>query len=933
MKKLLLLLLVFTLAFSMMSCFLLEKPEPDPTPTPDGPGTNQENPDNNNPDQNDPDKNDPDQNNPGSEVENATAGSEKIINVYLIAGQSNAVGYGMDTNKTIANSDPRFVQGFDNVLYYASLERWGGAAVDVEFQPVTLGLGVAADRSGAEIGIASAIADNGEMNAIIKCAQGATHLYPDTQYDVSINYGTWTSPSYIEKYNLDLSENAKIGYMYTRFENTVKDGLELLIAEGYTPVIKGVWWMQGEAEMFTITMASAYKELYETLINDTRNMLSQVTGYDCSETPFICGLPKWNTNNSPAPTYQETVRQAMKTVAGSMTNVGYVDCMPLNQHDDWHFDAQGQKTLGEKFIEGLAEFDGEEIFETKLSVDNEIKLVATNKGLEFRANLTDFDPADKYQYGFIIVPTEKLGSLKGNYIAELDKAGVAYKNISATVKVDKLDETYSDVYFTAKLDNIAYADLNTAFTAIAYVKNEYGAYLYSSRYLSDSIARLASVELYKEGADVEALQKIVNAGINFLNGTPEESAENDPGLELICDDVNLFLSESRKPYQLQVTKSQDVDYFVRYSSENPEIATVDQNGVIKTHALGSTFIVVECAGKTKKIQVTVEAFNKDGVTFDGVISNGEYIGDFITDANSGVAVNFAGMTKNGNLYLAFELIHGEWSPLHNSWWFNDNLEIKVNDGTSYTVVFYEGVATYSKNISYGISKTEELGDKLVTVVELCIENVDEANRLKVGFNGTNFGWLGTIWHDELNRGYVTAEGIKVKQPINMGNGLVLDGSFDEAVYTENVKNNVLYANGNGANVEILGTLIDKGVLLGVTVYHNMSNDVSLGYPYDWFTYMNIEIHFNSSDTQFIAIANNVYSWGEFFTYCKTVPNGAGYISTFEIFVPYESIGVNAGVESVSFTARGWFETGWCDLLNNSWEATHKISANGISVLN
>ena len=79
--------------------------------------------------------------------------------------------------------------------------------------------------------IASAIADNGEMNAIIKCAQGATHLYPDTQYDVSINYGTWTSPSYIEKYNLDLSENAKIGYMYTRFENTVKDGLELLIAE------------------------------------------------------------------------------------------------------------------------------------------------------------------------------------------------------------------------------------------------------------------------------------------------------------------------------------------------------------------------------------------------------------------------------------------------------------------------------------------------------------------------------------------------------------------------------------------------------------------------------------------------------------------------------------------------------------------------------
>ena len=130
------------------------------------------------------------------------SGTEKIINVYLIAGQSNAVGYGMDTGNKIAKSDDRFVNGFDNVLYYGSFERWSGKSFDGGFEPVKLGMGVEPTRSGAEIGIANAVADYGEMSAIIKCAQGATHLYPDTTYEVSLKYGTWTSPTYIKNNNV-----------------------------------------------------------------------------------------------------------------------------------------------------------------------------------------------------------------------------------------------------------------------------------------------------------------------------------------------------------------------------------------------------------------------------------------------------------------------------------------------------------------------------------------------------------------------------------------------------------------------------------------------------------------------------------------------------------------------------------------------------------
>lgn len=923
MKKILLFLLIFTLAFSMISCFNFGN-TPDDNNQQGGAdnGDTTQPDDNNNPE----DDNNQEEGRPGSE--NADTVSEKIINVYLIAGQSNAVGYGMDTGNKIANSDRRFVKGFDNVLYYGSFERWNGQALDEKFQPVTLGMGVAQDRSGAEIGIASAIADNGEMNAIIKCAQGATHLYPDTNYEVSLNYGTWTSPTYIEKNNVNLSENPMIGYMYTRFENSVREGIEMLIAEGYTPVIKGVWWMQGEAEMFTTQMASAYRELFETLITDMRNMLSDATGYDCSETPFVCGLPKWNTNNSPAPAYQGMVRSAMETVAKKMTNVSCVDCMPLNQHDDWHFDAEGQKYLGEKFVEAVSEFEAEELFETDLSIDPEIKVLAASRGLGFKANLTSYNPSWENSYGFIVVPTASLKGITGDYISALDKAGVEYKNIPATVTVDKAGE-YSDIYFTCEFTDIAYADLHTEYTAIAYLVDQYGSYLYSSRFLSDSIARLASEKLYEDGADIDAMQKIVNAGINYLKGAPEESSENDPGFEMSADEITLALSSS-KTHKLQYTMSTEVDYFVRFSSENPDILTVDANGEIKTVGYGTTYVVIECAGRSAKAKVTVEHFSKDGVTFDGVIANGEYVGDVITASNGNIDVKFAAMIKNGNFYMGVEILHGEWSTKQNNWWDNDNLEFKLSDGISHTVVFYDGEPKYSNNISYGMSKTYEVSGNLVTVIEICVEGVSDAEHIKVGFNGVKFSWLGAIWHNDLNLAYVTESGIVREKPIDLGNGIILDGKYDEAVYTDNVKNNSITANANGADVEIIGTLVDGGVLLGVTVNHNVAVDIPLIEPADWFRYMNIEFHFGGSDTQFIAIAHNRNSLGNLFTYCNTVANGSGYTSSFEIYIPFEAIGAKNNVTSVDFTARGWFETGWCDLLNSSWAASHTVSADGIT---
>ena len=692
--------------------------------------------------------------------------TEKLINVYLIAGQSNAVGYGMDTGNKIAKSDERFTEGFENVLYYGEHERWTGKYLNNGFEPVKLGMGVAKDRSGAEIGIANAVADYGEMNAIIKCAWGATHLYPDTQYDVSLKQGTWTSPTYIENNNVDTSKNPLIGNMYRRFEQTVADALQLLIEDGYTPVIKGIWWMQGEAEMFTLDMASAYRELFETLIYDMRNTLGDLTGYDCSNVPFICGLPKWNSKNSTPPTYQGMVRESMITVSKSVDNVGCVDCMPLVQHDDWHFDAAGQKYLGEAFVTLLETFEieNDSYFNERVSIDNEIKLIPDEMGLEFRANLTNYDSNNKYEYGFIFVPTSELikNNIEGDYFSELEAAYVNYTHVTSKVKVEKIDEDYSDIYFTGKISKILYEDLNTSYTAIAYIKNPEGMYMYSSRYVGNSVAKLASEELYAPDANKAEIQKIVNAGINFINGVSFENRESDPGLELIVKkSLQLGYTESGTTYQLVVQKSVDVDYFVKYTSSNPKVVSIDENGVLTAHKKGNATITVECAGKSTTTEVTVGDFTMSGIVFDAVISDGEYVGEVISASNGNLSVEFSGMIKDGNLYLSFELTHGEWSPLNNSWWLNDNIEFKLNSGTSYTVIFYEGVATYSSNITYGVSKTEKFGDKYVTTVELCVENVGDSN-IKVGFNGTNFSWLGALWNDNYEVASVTTNGIVKK---------------------------------------------------------------------------------------------------------------------------------------------------------------------------
>ena len=133
----------------------------------------------------------------------------------------------------------------ENVIYYGSR----AGAVMSDFLPTAVGMGKGSAYCGPEIGIASALGNSDEPHAVIKYAVGGTSLYPITTSK------TWTSDSYVADVNGDDNPNndvdtsvTTIGGLYDTFMNTVKNGLELLIADGYTPVIKGLLWSQGGAE-------------------------------------------------------------------------------------------------------------------------------------------------------------------------------------------------------------------------------------------------------------------------------------------------------------------------------------------------------------------------------------------------------------------------------------------------------------------------------------------------------------------------------------------------------------------------------------------------------------------------------------------------------------------------------------------------------------
>ena len=217
----------------------------------------------------------------------------KEIDIYLIAGQSNASGYtGIDW-QVLQSLWSDCTVGSEYVLYAGKAEYDDGQVNkynEVSWKNAKGGQGIGANSMGAEVGMAKFLAEeyyneeSGKVAGIIKFAHGGTSLLDKKTGSNAIN-GNWVSPSYAQQ--LGVSFSGKTGGLYRLLIAQVKKNLQELRQMGYDKInIKGLFWMQGESDR---QQTVEYKKAFKCFANDIRDDLSEELGMELYELPIIIG--------------------------------------------------------------------------------------------------------------------------------------------------------------------------------------------------------------------------------------------------------------------------------------------------------------------------------------------------------------------------------------------------------------------------------------------------------------------------------------------------------------------------------------------------------------------------------------------------------------------------------------------------------------------
>ena len=237
-------------------------------------------------------------------------GEENVIDIYLVAGQSNAVGYTNIVDKNAAYEfAPELKKGFSNVLFAGRL-RWDSGdyytALDYAWRATKLGLGAGGgEKMGPEAGMAKALSEfynetSGKTAGIIKYGHGGTSLLTKVTDTTgpSNKYGTWVSPSYaVAKLGFKNQAEYKAsmtGALYREFLEVIKNRLMSLRGMGYTNVnIKGLYWMQGENDRREPDeYAVAFRYFASDIRRDVARIVRTMTAGDdrgAAEMPIVVG--------------------------------------------------------------------------------------------------------------------------------------------------------------------------------------------------------------------------------------------------------------------------------------------------------------------------------------------------------------------------------------------------------------------------------------------------------------------------------------------------------------------------------------------------------------------------------------------------------------------------------------------------------------------
>lgn len=260
-----------------------------------------------------------------------TEEDDKTAQVILMYGQSNMEGnsYKQYLVQTVGKDKTlEYTNGYDNVLIsYETANTYSNS--NHQFVPVKLGQGYSNDRFGPEVGMAEILSKQELKHPVylIKFAYGATNLY--SQWNPSTT-----------------------GNLYQSAITYTLEQLGVIESLGYTPEVKAICWMQGEADSTT----DYYQNYADNESGFITSLRQEFDSYASKEIGFIdAGI-----SDSSAWTHYQEINKAKEQVAEESENNIYFSTIeegltynkePIPNIDYYHYDSDSMIKLGHLFSE------------------------------------------------------------------------------------------------------------------------------------------------------------------------------------------------------------------------------------------------------------------------------------------------------------------------------------------------------------------------------------------------------------------------------------------------------------------------------------------------------------------------------------------------------------------------------------------------------
>ncbi len=299
----------------------------------------------------------------------------KSIDLYIIAGQSNAAGYSQIDDSALVSLWDNYMIGSPNVIYRGRAEYTEkvntpevstGVNCVQYWTSAKAGQGKGTSYMGAEVGMAARLSSTyyqGEKTCgIIKYAHGGTSIFDNKTGENAAN-GNWVSPSYASINGWSYAESTPdtknlTGNLYRNLLEEFKDSIEALKILGYNDInIKGVFWMQGESDK---SEPAEYEIALGYFINDLRDDLGRIMGEDLTGLAFIIGEISRTSGsaNESIVAINEAFISKQREITDKMNNVYIIPSgqyevnriengEEVNDQDAWHWASESMFRIGE----------------------------------------------------------------------------------------------------------------------------------------------------------------------------------------------------------------------------------------------------------------------------------------------------------------------------------------------------------------------------------------------------------------------------------------------------------------------------------------------------------------------------------------------------------------------------------------------------------